>query len=323
MAKDLSAPLIRTARLLDLVPYLNSHQGISIEELAQEFAVTPSQISSDLTTLWMCGLPGYTPLELMDLEFESGYVTIRNAETLNKPRSISFDEGLALLLGLELLQQAISSQREDLLTEIGKLSDRLSEKIGVPRLIKASQDVSAEVFLPLLSAIDSFEDLEISYHALYSDEITKRSISPLAIYQENGSSYLRAYCFKAKDIRIFRIDRILTLINMGKSKKVDSQEPKQTKTKHGFASEAATYSLKINALTRDVVERFNLDNQIDIIGQEVGKMVELTSFSREWIQRAVLATGSNVELLAPSYLRDEIAISAQRLLDRYTQSRSL
>ena len=83
MSKNVSAPLLRTARLLDLVPYLNTHQGIALKDLAAHFDITPAQMSADLTTLWMCGLPGYTPLELMDLEFESGYVTIRNATTLS------------------------------------------------------------------------------------------------------------------------------------------------------------------------------------------------------------------------------------------------
>jgi predicted DNA-binding transcriptional regulator YafY len=45
--------------------------------------------------------------------------------------------------------------------------------------------------------------------------------------------------------------------------------------------------------------------------------VELSSFSREWIQRAVLATGSDVELLSPPELRKEIADRAQLLSERY------
>ena len=84
-AKRAANPLERTSRLLDLVPYINTHQGISLVDLAQVFEVSTEQMISDLTTLWMCGLPGYTPLELMDLDFESGYVTIRNAPTLAKP----------------------------------------------------------------------------------------------------------------------------------------------------------------------------------------------------------------------------------------------
>ncbi|MEY4061912.1 MAG: hypothetical protein RL602_543, partial [Actinomycetota bacterium] len=114
MVKKFSAPLERTARLLDLVPYINSHQGISLKELSSVFGVSQSQMVNDLTTLWMCGLPGYTPLELMDLDFETGYVTINNADTLSKPRSINFDEGVALLLGLDLLRSSIQSDRADL-----------------------------------------------------------------------------------------------------------------------------------------------------------------------------------------------------------------
>ncbi len=126
MVNDLSAPLLRTARLLDLVPYLHANQGISLKELADDFGVSSTQIQSDLTTLWMCGLPGYSPLELMDLEFDSGFVTIRNATTLSKPRKVSMEEGLALLLGLELLQQRLPLDRADLQKEIETLKKKLS-----------------------------------------------------------------------------------------------------------------------------------------------------------------------------------------------------
>jgi proteasome accessory factor C len=323
MAKELSAPLLRTARLLDLVPYLNSHQGISIEDLAREFGVTSTQINSDLTTLWMCGLPGYTPLELMDLEFESGFVTIRNATTLNKPRNISFDEGLALLLGLELLQQAIPVQRVDLLTEIGKLSDRLSEKIGVPRVTNTSQVINPEILHSLLSAKDLSETVEISYHSLYSDEITERMISPLTVYEENGSNYLRAYCFKAKDIRIFRIDRVLNLTNIGKSEMATTPEAGTIYADLDVEVGKIAYLLQINVVSRDLVERFNLNNRLGVDDQKVGKIVELTSFSHEWILRAVCATAGDVELKTPSDIRDEIAKSAQKILDRYSQNKSL
>ena len=103
-ARKATNPLEHTARLLDLVPYINTHQGISLVDLAEVFEVSTDQMASDLTTLWMCGLPGYTPLELMDLDFESGYVTIRNALTLARPRSITHEEGVALVLGLDVLR---------------------------------------------------------------------------------------------------------------------------------------------------------------------------------------------------------------------------
>ena len=89
MVKKTSTPIEQTARLLDLVPFLLAHQGIPVEQLAEHFRVTKEIILDDLNTLWMCGLPGYTPLELIDLEFDSGFVTIRNADPLQKTKNNS------------------------------------------------------------------------------------------------------------------------------------------------------------------------------------------------------------------------------------------
>jgi proteasome accessory factor C len=92
MAKSQSTPVEKAARLLDLVPFISTHQGIALAELAEEFNLSESELLSDLNTLWMCGLPGYTPLELIDLEFESGYVSIRNAEVLQRVRLLTKQE---------------------------------------------------------------------------------------------------------------------------------------------------------------------------------------------------------------------------------------
>jgi predicted DNA-binding transcriptional regulator YafY len=40
MVKRTSTPIEQTARLLDLVPFLLSHQGIPVEQLAEHFRVT-------------------------------------------------------------------------------------------------------------------------------------------------------------------------------------------------------------------------------------------------------------------------------------------
>jgi proteasome accessory factor C len=317
MSKDLSAPLLRTARLLDLVPYLNSNQGISIQDLASDFGVSTAQINSDLTTLWMCGLPGYTPLELMDLEFESGYVTIRNALTLSKPRNISFDEGLALMLGLELLQQQIPLDRKDLQAEIDLLKERFSNQIGVPRAVTVSHSINPSIIAPLMRAINISRDVEITYHSLYSDEISVRKITPLATFEEDGNSYLRAYCTSAKASRVFRLDRIVSL-SESDGEPDGIEDSKDLVKAAGIENEKIAYTIKIKRPTRDVIERFNLGQILQDNPEIHDLTVELSSFSGEWIQRAVLATGSDIELLSPPELREEVADRARLLKIRYT-----
>jgi proteasome accessory factor C len=302
MPRKFSAPLERTARLLDLVPYISSHQGISLKQLAKDFDVSQSQMTDDLTTLWMCGLPGYTPLELMDLDFESGYVTIHNAETLAKPRAVTFDEGVALLLGLDLLRSALTADRSDLVTSIDLLSVRLSTLINLPAALAATSVVNQEVSAAITDAMRTRTGLEISYHSLYRDEISSRIINPLEIIEVDGQRYLSSYCHTAGDFRQFRIDRI-------KSANVHvllNQVPQNVNQSSSY-----TCTIKVLAPNREIAERFKKTEL------PVNTHFEFKSFSQQWIERSVLASGNAVALQSPPEIRDSIAVMAQSMLDRY------
>ena len=50
-----STPTEQAARMLDLVPFISSHQGISTTELAAEFGIPVDELLGDLNSLWMCG----------------------------------------------------------------------------------------------------------------------------------------------------------------------------------------------------------------------------------------------------------------------------
>jgi proteasome accessory factor C len=302
MVKKISAPLERTARLLDLVPYINSHQGISLKELANVFDVTQAQMTNDLTTLWMCGLPGYTPLELMDLDFESGFVTIHNAETLSKPRSITFDEGVALVLGLDLLRSTISNDRADLLEKIDSLSLRLSELIKLPSALSAASVVNQDVSSAILEAIKTRSGLEIVYHSLYRDETSTRIILPIEIIESDGQRYLSSYCHTSSDFRQFRIDRIQS----AKLEKVPREIPKTSSQASGHTS-----TIKVLTPTREIAERFKQ--------RELFKNSEFAceSYSLQWVERSIMASGSSVCLLTPPEIRKSISTMAQLMLDRY------
>jgi len=302
MVRKFSGPLERTARLLDLVPYISSHQGISLKELAELFQVDQDQMTSDLTTLWMCGLPGYTPLELMDLDFESGFVTIHNAETLSKPRAITFEEGVALVLGLDLLRSAISSDRSDLLERIELLSQRLAGLIQLPSALSATSVVNQEVSAAITEALKSRMGLQITYHSLYRDEISNRIILPIEIVESEGQLYLSSYCYTASDFREFRIDRI-----QGAAVQVVLQEI----PKNSIQQSRYTCTIKVLTPTRAVAERFK---QSEL---QVNTAFDFETYSFQWIERSIMASGRAVCLQSPPDVRKSIAVMAQTMLDRY------
>ena len=305
MGKNISAPLLRTARLLDLVPFLNTHQGIALKELAAHFDVTPTQMSADLMTLWMCGLPGYTPLELMDLEFESGYVTIKNATTLAKPRTITFQEGVALLLGLDLVASSIPEDRTDLLTSVESLRQRLTKMLGVPIKLSVVAAASGTVSAAISQAVQANSGLEIRYHSLYKDQVSERTVMPIDLFNTNGHQYMRAYCFTANDYREFRVDRIESAIA--------AEVPAQFSA-HGVNQEKINFEITAKSLSRDVAERFAITDM------PLEATIELSSYSRQWIERSVMASGSAVVLNLPLDIRSEVAKKAQLMLNRYKEA---
>ena len=301
MAKQESG-LARTARLLDLVPYLTTHQGIAISELAKTFNTTVKEITDDLNTLWMCGLPGYTPLELIDLEFESGFVSIRNAETLAAPRALDRAEALSIYMGLDLLSAELGGSNGSLVSEITNLQEQLrSQLISAPQ-VQIEASLASELRALILRAIRRRGWLEITYHSAANDQVTKRQVAPYELSQSGSHEYLQGYCDSAKAIRNFRADRIVEVIEI-----VDQVWPSNQVAAN---EEAVQYEVKVHASSRQVLEMLP---QITANSSTA----TIQGFSAQWISRAILSLAGQVEAVDPNEIRVAVHARATTALGNY------
>lgn len=301
MAKQESG-LARTARLLDLVPYLTTHQGIAISELAKTFNTTVKEITDDLNTLWMCGLPGYTPLELIDLEFESGFVSIRNAETLAAPRALDRAEALSIYMGLDLLSAELGGSNSSLVSEISNLQEQLrSQLISAPQ-VQIEASLASELRALILRAIRRRGWLEITYHSAANDQVTKRQVAPYELSQSGSHEYLQGYCDNAKAIRNFRADRIVAV-----SEIADQLWPSNLVSAN---DEAIDYEVKVHAASRQVLE---------VLPQISANSTTATiqGYSAPWISRAILSLAGQVEAIAPTEIRAAVHARAVAALENY------
>jgi predicted DNA-binding transcriptional regulator YafY len=119
------------------------------------------------------------------------------------------------------------------------------------------------------------------------------------------------------DYRIFRIDRILTLRILDKLNPRNKENLEGITLSAGSVNDGFSYSIKVLNTSREVAERFAIESHLKQMKLPY-TTVELSSFSKEWILRAVLATASDVELIDPLDIRQGIAKRAQSLLVRYT-----
>jgi len=301
MAKK-DAGLARTARLLDLVPYLTTHQGIAISELAKTFNTTVKEITDDLNTLWMCGLPGYTPLELIDLEFESGFVSIRNAETLSAPRALDRAEALSIYMGLDLLSAELSDSSQSLAVEISNLQDQLRTQLISAPQVQIEASFKSEFRALILRAIRRRGWLEITYHSAANDQVAKRNVAPYELSQSGSYEYLQGYCDSAKSIRNFRADRIVEVIE------IDDQVWPSNQVSGNV--EAIKYEIKVHASSRQVLE---------VLPQVTAGSATATieGFSAPWISRAILSLASQVEATEPKEIRAAVHARAKAALQNY------
>lgn len=204
----------RLVRLLSMVPFLISNPGIDEADLAAEFNITLKELSKDLETLTVSGLPGYLHGDLMDVSNEDGQVFIRDAETLSKPLRLSQEEACALLVGLEALAaipgthagMALGSAIEAVKQVAGEEA-WLADAVAL-ELLSGSE---FETLTALQSMIGQGLACQIKYLVRSRDEVTERVIEPRRIYSIDSRWYVRAWCRRSGELRSFRVDNIHAL----------------------------------------------------------------------------------------------------------------
>ncbi len=298
---NLSAPLMEVSRLLDLVPYLSTHSHISIAELAEEFGVSEKEMVKELSNLSMCGLPGYTPYELIEVFFDSGYVTINNHDPLNLPRALTTEEIAALYIGLQLLKDRTPQEDRQALEAIAELTSEL--RSGVTERVALEPDLTDQTISALSRAIDRRSALKISYTGALSDTAQERLVDPLEVIEESGQLYLNAYCFTASGYRTFRLDRIEVI------SETDVQRVQVTHQGLDAVS-PSVLEVKVRAGARRYREILK--------GEYRGESIISTFFNSEWLLRVLIASGGELELIAPKELRPEIACRARKILSLYS-----
>jgi len=293
----------RAIRLLDLVPFLRANPGMNIKEIAAEFKVSVSEIVSDLDLLMVCGLPGYTPLELIDLSTDEGYVTLRDPQNLEYPRNFTIHELLILKIALSAL---LVDSPPMLHSEIGSLISKLDHQMP--------NQISSEgiLFVPdnILNlrrmgeeALVKNQQVEISYRNDTKDELTNRKISLIREYESEGEYFWDAWCHLANAKRTFNLEKI--------SSATLSMDPSSIGDLSG-ENAALTVRLRIRQKSQFFAKHQNILKQT-----EEPEIYEARIYQREWLVREILSAGETATVITPSDLKVQVKKRATQALSQY------
>jgi len=296
----------RVIRLLDLVPFLLNHPGISIDDVSDEFGITNNQLIKDLNLLFLCGLPGYTPLELIDISFDDGFIHIHDPQVLDKPRSLSQKEVLTLRIALASLKESLSEddERKIKLEKLDrKLASIFSHYLPVGSFVFSDHGRSM-ILSTIRQSFDMRKKLRISYRNLLREDLTRRVVQPIELQLDDVDGTLRAFCDESQGERSFTLSNIeealLTDLEFLPLPESDGSSP------------PALGKLLIRATPNSFTNTY-----FKYLQDEGANLYSITFFQLDWLSRTAIAYGQDLEIVSPLRARERSSQLARQALAQY------
>ncbi|MGH9058532.1 MAG: helix-turn-helix transcriptional regulator, partial [Acidimicrobiales bacterium] len=199
----------RLRRLLAMLPWLAARGGAPTGEVAERFGLSEPEVVGLLEMAACCGLPPYTPDQLMELIVSEGWVTANLGRHLARPQRLTPAEGFALAASARAILSVPGADPEGALA---RAVDKLDAVLGT-RLSVSLDD--PPLLGPVREATAKGEVLELAYYAESRDEMTSRQVVPAAVFAREGHWYLDGWCRLAGGRRLFRVDRIRSVGTTG------------------------------------------------------------------------------------------------------------
>ncbi len=305
-------------RLLALVPWLLAHPGSRVSDVAAEFGVSERQLRADLNLVWMCGLPGHGPGDLMDVVYEGDRVRLENADTIARPLRLSADEALALIAALRtLVGLAGAGEQGAVQRALAKLETAAGQ--GAEAAGRVAVDVEAErdVLAAVRDALERGRRLHLRYYVPGRDETTERDVDPVRVLVTGGRTYLQGWCRLVEDVRTFRLDRVFAVQVLDVAAEIPDEA-------HGLevgdalftpSAEHLQATLELTPAAAWVSDYYPCETDAELPGG--GRRVTLRARDTAWAVRLALGLAGTGHVVAPDDVVDAVRMAAQAALDQY------
>lgn len=295
---------MKAGRLFNILYHLLNKGQATANELAEKFEVSVRTIYRDIDALSEAGIPVYT---------EAG-------------RS-----GGIRLLGDFVLDRTVFSEEEkkEMLSALASLSvtgnhfekaalEKLSAVFQIPSEDWYEVDFSRwgeitgdrEKFETLKTAVIYHRCVEILYAGSYKEK-SERVIWPLKLLYKSKEWYVKAYCTKKEDFRLFKLNRIL------KWRLLDEHF---TPVPYSESADSGRRTLEQVVLRFSQKISWRIYDEFDermIKELENGDLLVRVSLpSDEWLLGYLLSFGAEAEVVEPIYLKKLLAEKAREIYEK-------
>lgn len=323
----------QVARLLTLVPFLHHRDQVRLADAADLLGTSPAQVLGDLKVLFMCGLPGGLPDDLIDVDLDAieseeggpvsdGIIRIQNADYLARPLRLSPTEASAVMVALRALRDASTRDTQAIIDAVLAKLEAAATSAAASRRI-AVDARSGEVALLALSdtlqrAADERRQVRLTYHVPARDELSDRVVDPYGVVPHGRFHYLDAWCHAAGGERLFRLDRITEATVLDTAIVTESRPPREVD--EGLLGGAAPPGTTLATLElqpqADWVPEYYPVQEVRARGGGVLE-VDLPVADPRWLTRLLLRLAPHATVLAPSEFTETFRAAARDALDLY------
>jgi predicted DNA-binding transcriptional regulator YafY len=302
----------RLHRLLAVITLLARTGRAPVAELAERFGMSPEELVSDLELAACCGLPPYTPDQLMEIVVDEHEVIANLGAELARPRRLSAAEGFALAASARAIGAVPGSDPEGALARaLAKLESALGDTESLA--VDLGEPPNLEV---VRKAVADKEQIRLKYYSASSDEETTRVVDPVEVMALDGRWYLDGYCHRAMGMRRFRVDRISEVSPTGLAASPHRLERSEvTDTAFVPGPEAIVVRLEVDNEGAWVVESVPVISSAPVDAARIEITLGVTSVV--WFGRLLLRLGTHAHVLDPPELAEVGREAASGLLARY------
>ncbi|OBF94760.1 protein pafC [Mycobacterium sp. 852002-51152_SCH6134967] len=315
----MTAVSTRLVRLLNMVPYFQANPKITYAEAASDLGVSVKQLREDLNQLWMCGLPGYGPGDLIDFEFSGDTIEVTFTAGIDHPLRLTSPEATGVLVALRALAEVPGMvDPEAARSAIAKIESAAGTVGQDGAAVDEPAPIESDAAAAVREAVRDGHALSIEYYSASHDVLTSRIVDPIRVVLVGDHSYLEAWCRTAEGVRLFRFDRIVDAQVLDEP---SSPPPPAVQAEPDTSLFDADPSLPSALLLIDRSAAWMFDYYPLRVSRELpdgaGWEAAMTYASDDWMARFVLGFGSAVRVLEPAQLAERVRESAHAALRAY------
>lgn len=305
-----SRTVSRLSRILALIPYVLDREVVDVNEIMDRFGYTEEQLTKDLNTIFVCGLPGYGPGDLMEAYIDEDDVIIDAAEFFSKAPRLTPSEALGLLAaGMTVLGSGEGSPAlESAVEKLSKVVMPDADTSLTVDVLDETQNVGV-----LRDAAADGRVVRVVYRSVGKEETTKRDVEPWSVFTTLGRWYLLGHCRLVDGQRTFRVDRIKELGVLDETFEPPERVP-EPGVGYAPSKDDITAVIDLKPAARWVLEYYPVD-----VVRESSRTTRIRFHSpdAEVPARLLLRLGADARLVEGPEVAERLSTIGSSLLARY------